>query len=96
MALFKEVGHTSPNAAWVEDRFVLTVWKILHEELRCLRQGRLSAPGGPKMAPQHGMQMGTVQSPMFAPPPYGPGGCMDIMGITYTSSIQIATKMKKC
>ena len=53
-ALFKEVSDASPNTAWATDRFALTVWRILHEELRYRRQGRLSAPGSPMMAPAQG------------------------------------------
>ena len=66
-ALFKEVSEASPNTAWATDRFALTVWRILHEELRCRRQGRLSAPGGPMMAPAQG----AIQGPM--PGPVAPG-----------------------
>ena len=49
VALFKEVSGSSPNAAWAQDKFALTVQRIHHEELRCRQQGRLSVVGGPMM-----------------------------------------------
>ena len=61
------VSDTSPNMAWATDRFALTVWRKLHEALRCRRQGQLSAPGGPMIAPAQG----AIQGPM--PGPVAPG-----------------------
>ena len=83
-ALFKEVSDASPNTAWATDRFSLTVWRILHEELRCRRQGRLSAPGGPLMAPPQAaiqgampgpVPPGVLGNPMFMRAAHKPGHC---------------------
>ena len=69
VALFKEVSDGSPNTACAKDRFALTVWRIVHEELQCRRQGRLSAPGGPPA-----QQQGTPMGPGFAVPGYAQPG----------------------
>ena len=79
-ALLKQVSGASPNTAWAEDKFALMVWRILHQELRSRRPGKLSAPGGALMAGPPGNILGPAPWPgfgntVFARNPYGTGHC---------------------